>query len=134
MDMKITIAQQPLPANNGNAVLLASPTVTVTGSQIVIVNILAVSPIAIEVTITSSTRWPPFAVTAQPDGTLEIQVADHSSATIGNLPFSFCHYESQNKDQLTVLLIADEAITKAEPLLLWCVETKTSSRSAPISF
>ncbi|MBS1807598.1 MAG: hypothetical protein JST84_05340 [Acidobacteria bacterium] len=98
---------------------LACPTVNVTGDQIEVINILEISPIIIEVTLTTNERWPSYAVTGQPDGTLEVQVHDHSTATIGNLPFSFQHYESQNKDQLTVLLIADEALGLGQSLLLW---------------
>ena len=108
---------------------LACPTVNVTGDQIEIVNIREVSPISIEVTITTSTRWPSYAVTGQPDGTLEIQVSDHNTAVIGNLPFSFYHCESQHKDQLTVMLIADEAVAKAEPLLLWQHDSGTQAAS-----
>lgn len=106
---------------------LACPMVSVTGDQIEIVNILEISPIAIEVTITTKDRWLSYAVTGQPDGTLEVEIADHSTATIGNLPFPFYHCESQNKDQLTVLLVADEALAKAEPLLLWQHDSSTQA-------
>lgn len=95
---------------------LCRPTLTAAGIEIV--NIREVSPIAVEITITTEDRWLNYAVTSQPDNTLDVRIGD-GLATIGNLPFPFCHFASQNKDQLTILLVDERALANSELLLLW---------------
>lgn len=100
-----------------------APIINVSGNEISSVVVSAISSIAIQIVITTTSRWPAYAVTGQHHDrfTLDVEFGDDADnkVVVSNLPFPFFHLESQNKDDLTILLVADHAMAHAISLTTW---------------